>query len=125
MTDFPRNPDEPHVPAPPDEGDRPRVGVDEWVASVEGRRAERGPLLRAYGRVPAPAQLVVAVAAVCAIPFLLSSGDLFAYGLFTLLYALLGLGLNVVVGFAGLLDLGYIAFYGIGAYGYALLASPK
>jgi branched-chain amino acid transport system permease protein len=41
-----------------------------------------------------------------------------------LLYVMLALGLNIVVGFAGLLDLGYIAFYGIGAYTYALLASP-
>src|SRR3954467_9466716 len=41
-----------------------------------------------------------------------------------ILFALLSLGLNVVVGFAGLLDLGYIAFYGVGAYCYALLASP-
>lgn len=39
------------------------------------------------------------------------------------LYIILGLGLNVVVGFAGLLDLGYVAFYAIGAYTYALLAS--
>src|SRR6188768_3709437 len=40
------------------------------------------------------------------------------------LYVLLSLGLNIVVGFAGLLDLGYIAFYALGAYVYALLASP-
>ena len=40
------------------------------------------------------------------------------------LYVLLSLGLNIVVGFAGLLDLGYIAFYAVGAYVYALLASP-
>jgi branched-chain amino acid transport system permease protein len=40
------------------------------------------------------------------------------------LYVLLALGLNIVVGFAGLLDLGYIAFYAVGAYAYALLASP-
>lgn len=38
-----------------------------------------------------------------------------------LIYICLGLGLNVVVGLAGMLDLGYIAFYGIGAYSYALL----
>ena len=43
---------------------------------------------------------------------------------FALLYTMLALGLNIVVGFAGLLDLGYIAFYAIGAYLYALLASP-
>ena len=53
----------------------------------------------------------------------MDQGDLFSYGLFTLLYALLALGLNIVVGFAGLLDLGYVAFFGIGAYGYALLSS--
>jgi len=38
-----------------------------------------------------------------------------------LLYVILGLGLNIVVGFAGLLDLGYVAFYAVGAYSYALL----
>ncbi|MGE5095538.1 MAG: ABC transporter permease subunit [Betaproteobacteria bacterium] len=41
-----------------------------------------------------------------------------------ILFVLLSLGLNIVVGFAGLLDLGYIAFYAVGAYTYALLASP-
>jgi branched-chain amino acid transport system permease protein len=43
---------------------------------------------------------------------------------FTALYVMLALGLNLVVGFAGLLDLGYIAFYAVGAYTFALLASP-
>lgn len=43
---------------------------------------------------------------------------------FALLYAMLALGLNIVVGFAGLLDLGYVAFYAVGAYLYAILASP-
>lgn len=43
---------------------------------------------------------------------------------FALLYMLLALGLNIVVGFAGLLDLGYIAFYAVGAYTAGLLASP-
>ncbi|HWU97431.1 MAG TPA: ABC transporter ATP-binding protein [Oxalicibacterium sp.] len=42
-----------------------------------------------------------------------------------LLYIMLALGLNIVVGFAGLLDLGYIAFYAIGAYITGLLASPQ
>jgi branched-chain amino acid transport system permease protein len=41
-----------------------------------------------------------------------------------LLYVLLALGLNIVVGFAGLLDLGYVAFFAIGAYMYGLMASP-
>lgn len=42
-----------------------------------------------------------------------------------LLYVLLALGLNIVVGYAGLLDLGYVAFYALGAYIFALLASPQ
>lgn len=41
------------------------------------------------------------------------------------IYVMLAIGLNVVVGFAGLLDLGYIAFFGIGSYTYALLSSPQ
>ena len=43
---------------------------------------------------------------------------------FVLLYIMLALGLNIVVGYAGLLDLGYVGFYAVGAYLYALLASP-
>jgi branched-chain amino acid transport system permease protein len=43
---------------------------------------------------------------------------------FALLYVMLALGLNIVVGYAGLLDLGYVAFYAVGAYMYALLSSP-
>ena len=41
-----------------------------------------------------------------------------------LLYVMLALGLNIVVGYAGLLDLGYVAFYAVGSYMFALLASP-
>jgi branched-chain amino acid transport system permease protein len=44
---------------------------------------------------------------------------------FALIYVMLALGLNIVVGFAGLLDLGYVAFYAVGAYTWALLASPQ
>ena len=44
---------------------------------------------------------------------------------FALLYIMLALGLNIVVGYAGLLDLGYIAFFAVGAYCYALLGSPQ
>jgi branched-chain amino acid transport system permease protein len=44
---------------------------------------------------------------------------------FAMIYIMLALGLNIVVGFAGLLDLGYIAFYAVGAYMYALFASPQ
>ena len=44
------------------------------------------------------------------------------FGIQILIYIMLGLGLNIVVGLAGLLDLGYVAFYAVGAYSYALLA---
>jgi branched-chain amino acid transport system permease protein len=45
------------------------------------------------------------------------------YGIQILIYVMLGWGLNIVVGLAGLLDLGYVAFYAVGAYSYALLAT--
>jgi branched-chain amino acid transport system permease protein len=63
------------------------------------------------------------------IPLLLVLGMLFPFiatkylltvAILGLIYVLLGLGLNIVVGLAGLLDLGYVAFYAIGAYGLAL-----
>ena len=44
------------------------------------------------------------------------------FGVQILIYVMLGWGLNIVVGLAGLLDLGYVAFYAVGAYSYALLA---
>ena len=44
-------------------------------------------------------------------------------GILVLTYVMLGWGLNIVVGLAGLLDLGYVAFYAVGAYSYALLAA--
>src|SRR6266545_2128228 len=119
----------PDLPAPPDARDRPRVGVDEWVARAEERA--RGPaglagLTRRLGSaVPPPARLALFIAVAATLPFWMNRGDLFSYGIFTLLYALLGLGLNVVVGYAGLLDLGYVAFFGFGAYFYAELSSDQ
>ncbi|MEV5446777.1 hypothetical protein AB0N23_30165, partial [Streptomyces sp. NPDC052644] len=54
-----------------------------------------------------------------------TTGSNFTQVLFTVsIYVLLAVGLNIVVGFAGLLDLGYIAFYAVGAYTAALLSSP-
>ena len=59
------------------------------------------------------------------LPFLTSNGYVLRVGFDTLIFMLLALGLNVVVGFAGLLDLGYVAFFGFGAYIYAMLASSQ
>jgi branched-chain amino acid transport system permease protein len=47
------------------------------------------------------------------------------FGIQILIYVMLGWGLNIVVGLAGLLDLGYVAFYAVGAYSYALLAANE
>ena len=72
------------------------------------------------------AALVVVAAALLVLPFAMSEiGTTWVRVTnLALLYVMLALGLNIVVGFAGLLDLGYIAFYAVGAYSYALLASP-
>jgi branched-chain amino acid transport system permease protein len=119
----------PDIPARPDERDRPRVGVDEWVASVEDRlERPAGPfglVRRGVTAVPAPVRLAIFVALAATLPAWLGRGDLFTYGIFTLLYVLLGFGLNVVVGYAGLLDLGHVAIFGFGAYLYALLSSEQ
>ncbi len=82
------------------------------------------------GGGPAPFRVFAATAAVgaalIALPWVMGAfGDAWIRALcFVTLYLMLALGLNIVVGFAGLLDLGYIAFYAVGAYTYALLASP-
>jgi branched-chain amino acid transport system permease protein len=105
--------------------DTPRVGVDEWVAQVEDRTERRGFARRAAAAVPASARLALFAALAATLPLWMGRGDLFVYGIFTLVYVLLGLGLNVVVGYAGLLDLGYVALFGFGAYFYALLSSEQ
>ncbi len=80
-------------------------------------------------RHPAAKWLGIALiaAALVALPFMLAAVGTTWVRIMNLaiLFTLLSLGLNIVVGYAGLLDLGYIAFYGVGAYTYALLASPQ
>jgi branched-chain amino acid transport system permease protein len=120
---------EPQTPKDEQAPAAPKVGVDEWVAQYEQRRLERAgpfaPLLGLWDRVPRPAWMALMIfAAVLYGIVATNTGDL-RIGINTILFALLALGLNVVVGWAGLLDLGYIAFYGFGAYIYAFLASPK
>ena len=125
MSDRPDTPAAPEPPAEPESG--PQVGVDSWVASHEGRRPRRtARLVRPnLGVHPDAVKLLAFVALAASLPFwlLTSEGDLFNFGLFTLLFIGFGLGLNVDVGWAGLLDLGYVAALGIGAYTYAILSS--
>jgi branched-chain amino acid transport system permease protein len=66
----------------------------------------------------------LAVAAVLAVPFVVSPGGIVLHNLIlAAAYVIMALGLNIVVGFAGLLDLGYVAFYAIGAHVAAHLGS--
>jgi branched-chain amino acid transport system permease protein len=115
------------LPERPDAATRPRVGVDEWVAQVEGRRERArgltGIAWQIWERLPPFGRLALFVLPAAFFPVFTGSNTLSRFGVFTLLYILLGLGLNIVVGFAGLLDLGYVAFYGFGAYSYGFLAS--
>jgi len=114
------------APERPDAVDR-QVGVDEWVARHDERREVQrgltGAILRGWERIPPAGHLALLLAPFVVFPFVTSEGNLFRYGLITLIYALLALGLNVVVGFAGLLDLGYVAFFGFGAYLFGIQAS--
>ncbi len=81
--------------------------------------------MKDWGRAKWVGVALVAIALI-ALPFALASVGTAWVRITNLaiLFILLSLGLNIVVGFAGLLDLGYIAFYAVGAYAYALLASP-
>jgi ABC-type branched-subunit amino acid transport system permease subunit len=104
-----------------------QIGVDQWVERAD-ERIERpkglaGRLAHLWELLPPAGKLAFLTPAIL-VPFLpfVSEGNLFNYGLFILIYGLLALGLNVVVGFAGLLDLGYVAFFGFGAYTYAFLS---
>ena len=105
----------------------PRIGTDEWVEQQELRTEYytglTAPARRAFDRVgPGPRFFVFH--GICALfPFQTDSPFLHRVGVNVLLFALLALGLNIVVGWAGLLDLGYVAFYGFGAYMYAWLSS--
>jgi branched-chain amino acid transport system permease protein len=57
------------------------------------------------------------------VPVIFYDQRLLDLGILVLTYVMLGWGLNIVVGLAGLLDLGYVAFYAVGAYSYALLST--
>src|SRR3954464_3229907 len=105
----------------------PAIGQDEWVArhaDVRFLPARFAVVERRLRVVPWWAWLTLFVAAFCLVPIVEPSGYVRQVAFLTVLYMLLALGLNVVVGWGGLLDLGFVAFYGIGAYAYALLDSP-
>jgi branched-chain amino acid transport system permease protein len=116
-----------------------RIGTDEWVAQVEGRRQERGgitgTLSRNWERIPRSARYGLGFLLLLIIPTITGSsafleafgiaddGFILRTGVRFLTFAMLAIGLNVVVGYAGLLDLGYIAYMGIAGYLYAYMSS--
>ncbi len=94
------------------------IGRTKLLSSPQVALRNIGPNARRLG-------LLVLLAVALAAPQILD--NLYVIGVLSTvnLYIVLALGLNVVAGYAGLLDLGYVAFYGIGAYTYALLASHQ
>ena len=101
-----------------------------WLQARSFRPAERHPLLVSFGQGFARWFAPFALGFVIIYPvFVLVLGGqqgalkwIDNFGIQILIYVMLGWGLNIVVGLAGLLDLGYVAFYAVGAYSYALLA---
>ncbi|HET6173282.1 MAG TPA: branched-chain amino acid ABC transporter permease [Gaiellales bacterium] len=107
----------------------PAIGKDEWVARHgehrEGRGGLAGRIEERLHTVPWWGWMLFFAAAFALLPIVSDSGYIRRVAFDTVIYMLLALGLNVVVGWGGLLDLGYVAFYGIGAYAYALCSSDQ
>ena len=125
--DLTRPPEGPAKASTAEGATGPAVGKDEWVARHGDNRAGRGGRLGVLEErlrvVPWWAWLTTFVALAALLPVVNDSGYVRRVAFDIALYMLLALGLNVVVGWGGLLDLGYIALYGVGAYSYALLSS--
>jgi len=105
------------------------IGSDRWVETAESRtegpRGWWGRGARHWNSLPPLGRLGILVALVALVPLVVSSDFLVRVGVNGMLLALLAVGLNVSVGWAGLLDLGFVAFYGFGAYTFALLSSDQ
>jgi branched-chain amino acid transport system permease protein len=104
-----------------------RALLELWRGSRPAPAADAGPSF--MDRFAADVQRAskwlgpVGVLFAVAFPFLpIADRQTIDIGILLLTYVMLGWGLNIVVGLAGLLDLGYVAFYAVGAYSYALLA---
>jgi branched-chain amino acid transport system permease protein len=103
-----------------------------WLVSKTVRRSDmyrktathleplKNNILRRFSKLPIRYYIFILLLVVGVYP-LLADNYMIDVGITCLIYIVLGLGLNIVVGLAGLLDLGYIAFYAVGAYSYSLL----
>ncbi len=105
----------------------PKIGVDQWVEQYTKRVTQKKGFAalvdQASRRLPAWAWLIIMVGIGFTLPLLTSNDLVIRIAGNVALMGTLALGLNVVVGFSGLLDLGFVAFYGVGAYAYAYLSS--
>ncbi len=105
------------------------IGTDEWVAQHEDRvgapQTGMARLAQQWTRLPALVRWGIPLVIFLSVPFIGSSDYILRIGINLGLFVLLALGLNLVVGYSGLLDLGFVAFYGFGAYAYAMLSSDQ
>lgn len=117
----------------------PHVGSDRWVAQIAGRQRRKdglwGATVLLWERIPLGFRRLVFLLVAVLFPLVanmdaflafldISNSDfLLRIGVRFLTFAILAIGLTVVVGYAGLLDLGYIAFMGIAGYLYAYMSS--
>ena len=98
---------------------RERAAANALGGEQASGRHDLGETVSRLGRYLGPLGVAVAVA-LPLMPF--TDRYVLDIGILVLTYVMLGWGLNIVVGLAGLLDLGYVAFYAVGAYSYALLS---
>jgi branched-chain amino acid transport system permease protein len=101
-----------------------RTVLKDWTGRSVTRTPDRPAKARHDGWAPVRNALLLGamIAFAIALPLLpFADRNLVDRGTLILIYVLLATGLNIVVGLAGLLDLGYVAFYAVGAYSYALL----
>lgn len=111
-----------------DSDQQTEIGVDRWVEQSDERRAQyegwTAPIRRFFDRLGSRGLFLLFLVVATVYPFVVAASNV-RIGITVLLLAMAALGLNVVVGWAGLLDLGFVAFYGFGAYFYAIVASDQ
>jgi branched-chain amino acid transport system permease protein len=95
-------------------------GSDAFLSAANTVAPFRARIFDNFARVPAKFYLGVLLISLATYPQV-ANNYMVDVGITCLIYVVLGLGLDIVVGLAGLLDLGYIAFYAVGAYSYSLL----
>ena len=103
------------------------IGTDQWVEQHEKRIGSRagisGKLLSIFQKIPVSARYGLLIVVAFVFGTLVQNEYVLRIAVNLGVFLILTYGLNIVMGFAGLLDLGYVAFFGFGAYQYALLSS--